>query len=97
MDTPRIRLGHSKNEPAPPNTFPDFDWVREHRAELYEEYGTCVILVYQKKVIGKGHTVQEAAEDAERNLPPDVNQVTPILEFVRHPYAFLRLRVKPNR
>ena len=94
MDSKRIRLGHAANEPAAPNTFPDFEWVREHRNELLATYGESVILVYEKRVIGAGKTIQEAVEDAERHLPAEVEQVTPITEFLwqRYPVSPWRIR-----
>jgi len=72
----------------------DFRWVGEHRKELLEKYGTCVILVYQHKVVGKGKTLQEAIDDAERNLPPEIAQITPIIEFLRPRSPFFRIRPK---
>jgi len=89
MNTKRIRISHNANEPAAPNTFPDFDWVREHRNELLATYGESVILVYEKQVIGVGKTIQEAVEDAEKRLPAEIEQVTPITEFLSHPYSFV--------
>lgn len=91
MDTPRIRMGHAKGEVFP-NVFSDFAWVREHRDELLATYGECIVLVYEKRVVGTGHTIQEAAEDAERNLAPEVSEVTPITEFLHHRHPFFRVR-----
>lgn len=96
MDTPRIRMGHAKGEVFP-NVFSDFAWVREHREELLETYGECIVLVYEKQVIGTGHTIQEAAEDAERNLPPDVSEVTPITEFLHDRRKSYFLRPTPEQ
>lgn len=94
MDTKRIRISHDANEPHAPNTFPDFDWVHEHRNELLATYGESVILVYEKKVIGAGKTTQEAVEDAERLLPAEIEQVTPITYYLsyRNPLSHLRVR-----
>ena len=93
MNVSRIKTDHAYGEVSP-NVFGDFDWVHEHREELLEQYGECVILVYQRRVIGVGKTQAEAIQDAERNLPPDVVQVTPITQYLyrRHPI----LRVRPN-
>ena len=95
MDTPRIRTSHQYGE-VYPNVFSDFEWTREHREELLKTYGECIILVYQKQVIGSGHTLQEAAEDAERNLPPEVGEATPITEFLHHRHPFFRVRPAHN-
>ena len=91
VDTIRIRTSHAYGE-VYPNVFNDFDWVRERREELLEKYGECVVLVYQQKVIGIGKTQKEAIEDAERNLPPAVTQVTPITEYLRYRHPILRVR-----
>lgn len=93
MDTPRIRLGHAKGE-TPPNTYSDFDWVRQNEKQLLEQYGECILIVYEQKVLGAGHTYQEAVEDAERNLAPEIGAVTPIMAFLhyRHPLSHVRLR-----
>lgn len=93
MDTARVKTGHPPGVAAP-NTFPDFDWVRQNWDRLLEQYGECVILVYEQQVIGTGQTLQEAIDDAERNLPPDVEEVTPITDFLykRHPF----FRVRPH-
>jgi hypothetical protein len=47
-----------------------------------------VALIFEKKVIGKGKTINDALEDAESNLPADVKEVTPILYFVSNPFGF---------
>ncbi len=96
MNTSRIRTSHAYGE-TPANTFSDFEWVREHRGELLEQYGECIILVYEKEVIGIGDTIQEAEENAERNLSPDVEEVTPITEILRHRHPFLRVRPQNDR
>jgi hypothetical protein len=85
MDTPRIITTHQRGEAAP-NVWDDFDWVRQHREELFEQYGACVILVYQREVVGVGQTIGAAEEDAEHRLSPDVEQITPITYFLGHPY-----------
>lgn len=85
MSTSRIKTSHKKGE-VYPNVFSDFDWVAENRDALLEEYGTQIILVYEKQVVGTGKTVIEAAEDAERRLPPDIEEITPITYFLGHKY-----------
>jgi hypothetical protein len=63
------------------------------------KYGECIILVYEKTVIGTGDTYEIAVEDAESNLPPEVTQATPILYFLHHrrPFTFLHIRPDPVR
>jgi hypothetical protein len=94
MDTPRIRLSHAKGE-TPPNSYSDFDWVRQNEKQLLAQYGEGILIVYEKRVLGTGQTYQEAVEDAERNLAPEIGTVTPIMAFLhdrRHPFSRLRLR-----
>ena len=93
MNVSRIKTDHVYGE-VYPNVFSDFDWAHEHHEELLEQYGECVILVYQQRVIGVGKTQAEAIQAAECNLPPEVTQVTPITQYLyrRHPI----LRVRPN-
>lgn len=81
MDTSRIRITHQKDEVAP-NVFSDFEWIRAHRKELLDQYGECVLLVYEQHVIGHGTTLQEAIEDAERQLPANIEQITPVLQYL---------------
>jgi hypothetical protein len=90
MTKTRIRMSYARDEQTPPNIFTDHDWVRLHEKELLEKYGECSILVYQEKVIGVGRTYQEALDDAERNLPPDVAEITPIHEWLSYRHPFLR-------
>jgi hypothetical protein len=77
MDTSRIKIHHRKGEVAP-NTFGDMEWVRTHRSQLREVYG------------GYMETLQDAREDAEQNLPPEVSQITPVMYFVDTPYGWLQ-------
>jgi hypothetical protein len=91
MSSPRIRTSHAYGE-VYPNVWSDFDWVHDHRKELLEKYGEGVVLVYQREVIGFGNTLDEAEEDAERRLPPDVTEVTPIIQYLRHRHPFFRIR-----
>jgi hypothetical protein len=94
METPRIRTSQHPDEPTPPNVFSDFAWVRENRRELLKKHGEGVVLVYEQQIIGMGNTIEEAEQDAERRLSPEVAEVTPIIYFLywRHP-AF---RVRPK-
>jgi hypothetical protein len=89
MDTPRIQLGHPKGA-TPPNTYSDFDWVHLNKQALYEQYGACVALIIEKTMVGIGQTIQEAAETAERNLPPESGVITPILTFLHPPVVVFR-------
>src|SRR5688572_10934079 len=93
MDTPRIKMGHPKGA-TPPNIFSDFDWVRRNEKTLLEQYGECSIIVYREQVIGVGANYNEALENAERNLPADIQEVTPIHERLHHRHAFFRVRPK---
>lgn len=83
MDTPRIKTSH-QGEVAP-NVYDDFTWIHGHRPELLDQYGACVILVYQRKVVGTGKTLKAAEEDAERRLPDDSPQITPVIYMLHHP------------
>jgi hypothetical protein len=76
----------------PPNVFSDFEWARQNRQALLEKYGECSILVYNQKVIGVGPTYKDALENAEQNLAPDVEKVTPIHERLRYDNPFQRVR-----
>jgi hypothetical protein len=90
MQTSRIRVGHPYGE-TPPNTFVDFDWAKANENQLLERYGECVILVYQQQVIGKGSTLQEAEEDAEKNLPSEMSEATPVTVFLHQRHPFFRI------
>src|SRR5689334_22678171 len=90
----RIRTSHQDGEVAP-NTWRDFDWVHENEAKLLEQYGECVLLVYNEHVIGHGATIEEAIAQAEQTVPQSMTDVTPITHFLQHRYPFFR--VYPNR
>lgn len=91
MAKSRVRTGYTEGE-IPANTSSDFDWVHAHETELLEKYGEAMILVYQQRVIGVGQTYQEMVEDAERNLPSDVTEATPITYFLYRRHPFFRVR-----
>jgi hypothetical protein len=93
MTTTRIRLSHAAGEAAP-NTFIDFQWVRQNEKQLLEQYGECIILVFEKQVIGTGRTIDAAVADAEQHLSSDAGEVTPILEFLHPRQPFFRVRSK---
>jgi recombinational DNA repair ATPase RecF len=91
MKNPRIKTTHAYGE-VYPNVWGDFAWVREHRQQLLEQYGECIILVYDKQVVGLGQTIDEAIQDAEHQLSPEIEQITPITEFLRRRRLFRRIR-----
>jgi hypothetical protein len=95
MDKPRIRMGHPYGQ-TPPNVYSDFDWVHRHEKELLEKYGECSIIVYQQQVLGTGPTYAAALEDAERNLPPTLGEITSIHQWLQHRHPFLRVRFVPT-
>lgn len=79
----RVKIAHEEGV-IYLNVWDDFDWVREHRAELYKQ---SILLVYEKAVVGIGATIQAAEADAEAKLPPDIETITPILYFLSQPYS----------
>lgn len=81
MDTPRIRTGHAKGKVAP-NTWDDFEWARLHHTELLDQYGSCVAFIYQQQVLGTGKTYGEALANAEKNLPSEIPEATPITYLI---------------
>jgi hypothetical protein len=91
MNPSRLRLSHPYGE-TPPNVYSDFEWIRLHEKELLEQFGECSIIVYNEKVIGIGETYAEAVEDAERNLPPDSGEITPVHQWLYHRNPVLRVR-----
>ena len=84
----RIRTGHPRGE-VPPNTWDDFKWAGSHRQELYEQYGSCIALIYNQQVIGIGQTYDEAIADAESKLAPEVSEVTPITYLISSPHTLI--------
>jgi hypothetical protein len=95
MNSKRIRLSYSRDEKTPPNLFTDHDWVRRNEKALLGTFGERCIVVYKETVLGVGDTYEEAVADAERNLPPGVDEVTPIVELLRRRHPFLRVRPGP--
>ena len=91
MTASRVHMGHQKGEVAP-NTWDDFGWARTHHNDLLAEYGVCVALIYQQKVIGTGATYEEALENAEANLAPEISDATPILYLINHRHRLYRVR-----
>jgi hypothetical protein len=95
MNTKRIRVSYARDEKTPPNIFSDHDWVRRNEENLLTQYGERCIVVYKEAVIGIGDTYEAAIEDAENNLPPEMGEVTPIVELLHHRHPFLRVRPGP--
>ena len=92
----RVKTGHEKGV-VYPNVWEDFEWVRENLTELYELYGNCVALIYEKQIIGIGQTIIEAEHDAENRLAPEIGEVTPVTYFITDPhkrYRFYRVSEK---
>jgi hypothetical protein len=94
MNPSRIRLGRQPDEPTPPHVFADHEWFRNHEQELLERYGECFCLVYHERVIGVGDTTEAAVEDADRNLPPEVGEITPLLEILHRRDPFTRMQLR---
>ncbi len=90
MQKSRVKTTHAYGEVSP-NVWDDFAWVRQNRQMLLEQYGECIILVYEKQVVGIGQTIDEAIQDAEQHLSPDVEHITPITEFLRKRRLFHNL------
>lgn len=90
----RLQLDHPYGQ-TPRNMLEDFDWVRRNQKTLIEQYGQVFVVVYHQEVIGTGTTYQEAVDNAEQNLPSDVEMATPIVEKLHHRHPFLR--AKPQK
>jgi hypothetical protein len=88
----RVRVWHHEGEVSP-NTWADFEWIRQHRKELLEQYGECMLLVFNQQVTGTGQSLEEAEANAERNAPPEPPEITPVLYLLAHRHPFLRARV----
>jgi hypothetical protein len=95
MNKHPIKMTHAKGEPMPPNTVPDNDWFRENREQLLEEYGECMVLIFEGKIIGTGQTYSETIENALENLSPDSPEITPVMRVLQHRNPFLRARPDP--
>lgn len=90
----RIQMGHPHGQ-TPANVYSDFEWIHQHEKELLEQYGECSIIVYQQKVIGVGATYQAALENAEENLPPDGQPITPVHEWIFQRQPFFNIYPQP--
>lgn len=96
IETKRIKFGHPPGQ-KPSHVFSDFDWIHDHEKELLEKYGECSIIVYKEQVIGVGDTWEESVEDAERNLPPEIDEIVPIQHWLVHHNPFLRVQPTPKK
>lgn len=92
MDSVHIRLSYASDE-TPVNIFPDFEWIRENRQMLLDKYGTCVVLVYEKTIIGRGATLEAALSDAEQNLSSQSGVITPVTYFLAPLDTYSRIRL----
>lgn len=95
MNTQRININRNNGE-FYPNELADYEWAREHRAELLSKYGAGVVLIYEKQVVGFGKSLQAALENAEANLSVHSEEITPIIELVGQRHPFFRIYPKPT-
>jgi hypothetical protein len=86
MNKSRVRTDHQRGEVSP-NSWDDFRWAGSHRQELYDQYGSCILLIYNQQVIGVGKTYDEVVADAESKLSPEIAEVTPITYLISSPYT----------
>jgi hypothetical protein len=93
----RIQTAFPKGEPMPANIFPDFQWLRENRLELFKKHGSCVVVIYKQEIIGMGKSYDEAVADAEAHLDDDVELITPIVEYISNPHRIGLLNIKPKQ
>jgi hypothetical protein len=83
----RIHTSRKYEDPTPKHIFTDHAWVRNHQDELLEKFGPCYIIVYNEQVLGTGSTEEEAVEEADRNLPAEIEALNVMPEWIgrRHP------------
>jgi hypothetical protein len=81
-----IKTSYAQHEKLAENFFADVDWINEHRIELYEQYGDCVLLVYKGMVIGQGMSISEAVANAETRLDNVDGIITPVVKYLSSPY-----------
>jgi histidinol phosphatase-like enzyme len=93
VDTPRVNIRRTPGQ-FYPNEIADFEWVGQHRPELLERYGPCVIPVYNQELVGVGKTIRAAMEDAEEKLPTSVAEITPIIDFLGHRHSLYRVQTQ---
>lgn len=52
------------------NQHSDFEWYKDHLKELYDQYGECIVVIKNKKVLGTYTSFGEASRCAlAYNLP----------------------------
>lgn len=82
MKTRRLRTGGPAGEPIPRQIIEDHEWVQDHRDELIEQYGQCYLIVYKQQVLGIGRTHDEALDNAEKNLSPEIDDLPVMVEWI---------------
>ena len=45
----------------------DFNWFKEHRNDLYQQYGNCIIVISNKNVLGTYDIKYEAVTETVKN------------------------------
>jgi hypothetical protein len=81
-----IRTWVKAEESISPQAVADYEWVRQNRDWLYEQYGEAVILVYRQQVLGSGQNESVALAAAEAQFgAADGPELTPITAYVRDP------------
>jgi hypothetical protein len=95
MDPHPIKTTRTEDEPLPANFVADNQWFRENRESLLDEYGECMVLIYEGEVIGTGQTYDETVENARQKLPPDTPVITPVMRVLAHRNPFMRARPNP--
>jgi hypothetical protein len=81
----RIKTGFTPEERMPANMPADFAWLKANRDALAEKYGRCMIVIYEKQVLGVGESYADALANAETNLPESPEIITPIVEPIGYP------------
>jgi hypothetical protein len=94
--TSRIITSFPKGE-TPPSIWDEYDWFIKNREMLLEQYGSCIAVVYGQTVLGTGATFEEALENAENNLPPELKTVNAIADYIRPAYRLRRAAPSPIR
>lgn len=91
----RIKTGYNQEETMPMNMPADFEWVKRNRDSLLEKYGSCLVVVFEQKLLAVGNTYDEAIRNAESNLPESPEIITPVVKYIS-PNSF-RLRRVSNK
>jgi hypothetical protein len=82
----RIRTGGPLEERIPKHIINDHDWIHQHKDELIQQYGECYMIVHHQQVLSTGKSRKEALENAEHNLPDDIEEITAMVEWVGYRY-----------